>query len=210
MIDLYTWTTPNGWKASIALEEMGLDYTVHPVNLGEGAQHEADFTAISPNGRIPAIVDRDAEGGPLTLMESGAILVYLAEKSGKFLPPSGAARAKTLEWLMWQMGGVGPMAGQAYFFKTSAPDPIPYAIERYTNETLRLLSVLDKQLGRSGYGSGGDYSIADMALYPWVAAMMPVFEEWGVAVPPLPNLRTWLETVGARPAVQKGMALPAV
>jgi len=209
MIDLYTWTTPNGRKASIMLEECGLDYTVHPVNISKNEQFAPAFLKISPNNRIPAIVDNDAEGGPLSVFESGAILIYLAEKTGKFLAPKGAQRAKALEWLMWQMGGVGPMFGQLFHFM-NAPEKIPYAINRYQNEAARLTAILDKRLGEAAY-LGGDYSIADIITYPWVA---PAFEMIAAAKPDVvgegANVRRWLKAVGERPAVVRGMAVPKV
>ncbi len=209
MIDLYTWTTPNGRKVSIMLEECGLDYKVHPVNISKNEQFEPAFLKISPNNRIPAIVDNDAEGGPLSVFESGAILIYLAEKTGKFLAPKGAQRAKSLEWLMWQMGGVGPMFGQLFHFMNAA-EKIPYAINRYQNEAARLTGILEKRLGEAQY-LGGDYSIADMITYPWIA---PAFETIAAAKPDVvgdgANVRRWLSEVGARPAVQRGMAVPKV
>lgn len=210
MIDLYTWTTPNGRKVSIMLEEVGLPYEVHPINIGKGEQFAPAFLKISPNNRIPAIVDRDGDGGPVSLFESGAILIYLAEKTGKFLAPKGEQRAKALEWLMWQMGGIGPMLGQANHFINAAPEKIPYAIDRYVNEGVRLLKVLDKRLGEAAF-MGGDYSIADIATYPWVSAELPMIEK---SKPELggetANVKRWLEAVGARPAVQRGMAIPKV
>ncbi|MDO8287917.1 MAG: glutathione S-transferase N-terminal domain-containing protein [Parvibaculum sp.] len=209
MIDLYTWTTPNGRKASIMLEECGLPYTVHPVNIGKDEQFAPAFLKISPNNRIPAIVDHDAEDGPLSVFESGAILIYLAEKTGKFLAPKGAQRAKALEWLMWQMGGVGPMLGQLSHFM-NAPEKIPYAINRYQNEAARLMGILDKRLGEAAY-LGGDYSIADIITYPWIA---PAFELIAKAKPDVvgegANVRRWLKAVGERPAVVRGMAIPKV
>ena len=210
MIDLYTWTTPNGRKVSIMLEETGLPYDVHSVNIGKNEQFAPAFLKISPNNRIPAIVDNDADDGPLPVFESGAILIYLAEKTGKFLAAKGAQRAKTLEWLMWQMSGVGPMFGQLNHFANVAPDKIPYAIDRYASEAARLIAVLDKRLGEAQF-LGGDYSIADMITYPWIvpaldliAGMKP--EIAGEAV----NARRWLADVGTRPAVQRGMVLPKV
>lgn len=210
MIDLYTWTTPNGRKVSIMLEEAGLPYEVHPVNIGKDEQFAPSFLKVSPNNRIPAIVDRDADAGPVSVFESGAILVYLAEKTGKFLAPKGEQRAKTLEWLMWQMGGVGPMLGQANHFINTAPEKIPYAIDRYIGEGARLIKVLDKRLGEAAY-MGGDYSIADMATYPWISV---AFELIAQAKPDVvgegANVRRWLDAVGARPAVQRGMDVPKV
>ena len=190
MIDLYTWTTPNGRKVSIMLEEAGLPYEVHPVDIGKDEQFAPSFLKVSPNNRIPAIVDRDADAGPVSVFESGAILVYLAEKTGKFLAPKGEQRAKTLEWLMWQMGGVGPMLGQAYHFINTAPEKIPHAIDRYM---------------------GGDYSIADMATYPWISIAFDLIAQ---AKPDVvgegANVKRWLDAVGTRPAVQRGMDVPKV
>ena len=210
MIDLYTWTTPNGRKVSIMLEETRLPYEVHPVNLGKEEQFAPDFLKLSPNNRIPAIVDRDADSGPVSIFESGAILIYLAEKTGKFLAPKGEQRAKTLEWLMWQMAGVGPMLGQANHFINTAPEQIPYAIDRYVGEAARLIKVLDKRLGESQF-MGGDYSIADMATYPWLKVAFDLIAQ---AKPDVvgegANVRRWLEEVGARPAVQRGMDVPKV
>lgn len=210
MIDLYTWTTPNGRKVSIMLEETGLPYEVHPINIGKNEQFAPDFLKISPNNRIPAIVDHDADSGPVSIFESGAILIYLAEKTGKFLAPKGEQRAKTLEWLMWQMGGVGPMFGQANHFLNAAPEKLPYAINRYLDEAARLLKVLDKRLGEAAF-MGGDYSIADMATYPWVKAAFPLIAPAKAdVVGEAANVKRWLDTVGARPAVQRGMEVPKV
>ena len=207
MIDLYTWTTPNGRKVSVMLEECGLPYTVHPVNIRENAQFAPAFMQISPNSKIPAIVDRETG---VSVFESGAILIYLAEKSGKFLPTQQPARAKTLEWLMWQMAGVGPMLGQASHFANVAPEKIPYAIERFLGESARLLKVLDDQLGRTAFVAG-DYSIADMALYPWVQAGFGLIKG---AKPDVvgegAHITRWLDAIGARPAVVRGMAVPQV
>jgi GST-like protein len=209
MIDLYTWTTPNGRKVSIMLEECGLPYTVHPVNFGNNEQFTPEFLAINPNNRIPAIVDQEGDGGPLAVFESGAILIYLAEKTGKFLAPKGRQRAVALEWLMWQMAGIGPMFGQLFHFMTAAPEKLPYAIERYTNEAGRLVKVLETRLGEAQY-MGGDYSIADMVTYPWLA---PAIDLIAGAKPDVvgeaPNIRRWLAEVGARPAVQRGMKVPS-
>ncbi|MAM93844.1 glutathione S-transferase N-terminal domain-containing protein [Parvibaculum sp.] len=210
MIDLYTWTTPNGRKVSIMLEEAGLPYEVHAINIGKGEQFAPAFLKISPNNRIPAMVDRDADSGPVAVFESGAILIYLAEKTGKFLAPKGEQRAKTLEWLMWQMGGVGPMLGQANHFINTAPEKIPYAMDRYIGEAARLIKVLDKRLGEANY-MAGDYSIADMATYPWISIAFDLIRQ---AKPDVvgegANVKRWLDTVGARPAVQRGMAVPEV
>jgi GSH-dependent disulfide-bond oxidoreductase len=201
MIDLYTASTPNGWKASIALEELALPYTVHRIELQKGEQKQPAFLAINPNGRIPAIVDRDV--GDLAVFESGAILIYLAEKAGALLPTDVAGRSRAIQWLMFQMGGVGPMMGQANVFFRYAPERIPYAIERYQRETRRLLEVLDGQLARHEY-LAGDYSIADIANWAWVST-----HDWsGVSLDGLPHLVRWLEAVGQRPAVQRGRAVP--
>ncbi len=202
MIDLYTAATPNGWKASIALEEMAVPYTLHALRLDKLEQKEPAFLAINPNGRIPAIVDRDA--GDFAVFESGAILLYLAEKTGKFLPADAKGRSRVVQWLMFQMGGVGPMQGQANVFFRYAPEKIPFAISRYQNETRRLYEVLDRRLGEAEF-LAGDYSIADMATWPWVS-----IHEWaGVAIDGLDRLQRWIKTVGERPAVQRGRAVPA-
>jgi glutathione S-transferase len=202
MIDLYTAPTPNGWKASIALEELGLAYRVHPINLGKLEQKEPWFLAINPNGRIPAIVDR--ENGDFAVFESGAILVYLAERNGKLIPTDAKGRSLVMQWLMFQMSGVGPMQGQANVFFRYAPEKIQYAIERYQNETRRLYGVLDARLKDAQY-LAGDYSIADIATWPWVS-----IHAWaGVSLDGLGHLARWLEEVGKRPAVQKGRAVPA-
>ena len=202
MIDLYTSPTPNGWKASIMLEETGLEYEVKPVALGKLEQKEPAFLAINPNGRIPAIVDRDEAN--LRIFESGAILVYLAEKTGQFLPTDVRARAEVMSWLMFQMGGVGPMQGQANVFFRYAPEKIPFAIDRYQNETKRLYAVLDTQLATNEYICGSDYTIADIATHPWVA-----LHGWaGVDVSDLPNLQRWIHAIAERPAVQRGRAVP--
>lgn len=193
MIELYAFGTPNGKKIPIALEEMGLAYEVHKVDITKGEQTRPEFLDISPNGRIPAIIDRD---NGLKLFESGAILIYLAEKSGKLLPTDVVQRAEVISWLMWQMGGVGPMFGQLGHFKKFAPEKIPYAIERYTKETERLRGVLEKRLEGREYVCGA-YSIADIALYPWLA----VYEMQGLTLDGLPNVSRWLDTIKARPAV---------
>jgi GST-like protein len=203
MIDLYTFGTPNGKKANIMLEEVGLPYELHVVDIRKGDQHKPEFLAINPNGRIPAIVDRDAEGGPLAVFESGAICIYLAEKTGKLLPPRGRARYEAIEWVMFQMAGVGPMFGQYGHFATFAPEKIPYAIERYSKESLRLLGVLDGRLRDHDY-LAGEYSIADVCTYPWVAGMQDRLPGAGGFA----HVNAWLSRVGARPAVQKGMSLP--
>jgi GST-like protein len=204
MLDLYAWPTPNGYKVSIMLEEIGLPYNVIPVNIGAGEQFAPDFLKISPNNRMPAIVDHDAPGGPLSIFESGAILQYLAEKSGRFWPVEPHKRYKVAEWLMWQMGGLGPMLGQAGHFRRFAPEPIPYAIDRYSNEARRLFGVLDRQLGNREY-IADEYSIADMASYPWSLA----FKLLEIPVDDFPHLVRWQATMAARPAVEAGMKLLA-
>ena len=202
MIDLYTWTTPNGRKVSIALEEFGLPYTVHPVDIGKDEQFKPEFLKISPNNRIPAIVDRDTG---ISLMESGAILIYLGDKTGKFLPREGEPRYRVIEWLMWQMGGPGPMFGQVHHFVRAAPEPVPYAIQRYSQETRRLYGVLNGHLQARQY-LAAEYSVADMATYPWVAR-----HEWHkVDLNDFPAVKRWFDLVGARPAVQRGMQVPLI
>jgi GST-like protein len=207
MIDLYTWPTPNGHKASVMLEETGLDYRVHPVDIANGEQFAADYVTINPNGKIPTIVDQDGPGGgPFAVFESGAILIYLAEKTGRLLSADPRHRSQAIQWLMFQVGGIGPMFGQAQHFRRFAPQPLPYAIQRYSTEAARLYGVLDKRLAASEFLAEGDYSIADIASYPWVAR-----HEWqGVALADYPNVRRWIETVGQRPAVQRGMQVPDV
>ncbi len=201
MIDLYTWSTPNGRKVSIALEEMGLPYTVHAVPLASGVQKEPAFVALNPNGRIPVIVDHDADG--FAVFESGAILLYLAEKTGRFLPTETKARSVVVQWLMWQMGGLGPMQGQANVFLRYFPERIQPAIDRYQNETRRLYGVMDARLA-DGPWLAAEYSIADIACYPWVAQ-----HEWsGIDLAPFTHLSRWYEAVGARPAVARGMRVP--
>jgi len=204
MIELYTWTTPNGRKVSIMLEETGLPYNVHPVDIGKGEQFRPDFVAINPNSKIPAIIDSDGPGGaPLAVFESGAILIYLAEKTGKLLPRDPVARIAALQWLMFQMGGVGPMFGQAHHFLRAAPEPVPYGIERYTKETRRLYGVLERRLGEAEY-LAGDYSIADIATFPWVAR-----HEWHkVELAEFPQVARWYAAIAARPAVARGMRVP--
>jgi len=205
MIDLYTWSTPNGRKVSIMLEECGLPYKVHPVNIGKGEQHTAEFLAINPNNRIPAIVDSEGpDGKPLTLFESGAILIYLAEKMDRFLPHDARKRIITLQWLMFQMGGVGPMFGQAHHFIRNQKEQVPYGIKRYTDETRRLYGVMNKRLGEVPYLAGDEYTIADIATYPWVAR----FEWHKVDLNDFPAVKRWFDAIGKRPAVAKGMAVP--
>jgi len=206
VIDLYTWGTPNGRKISIMLEEVGLPYNVHPINITKDDQFKPDFLKISPNNKIPAIVDPEGpDGKPISLFESGAILIYLAEKTGQLFPEEPRASYDTLQWLMFQMGGVGPMFGQAHHFRRFAPEQIPYAVDRYTNETRRLYGVMDKRLGDADYLAGADYTIADIATYPWAAR-----HEWqGVDLSDFPNVKRWYDAIGARPAAQRGMAVPA-
>jgi GST-like protein len=206
MIDLHYWPTPNGWKISIMLEECGLPYTLKPVNIGRGEQFRPEFLAISPNNRMPAIVDHDPPGGgaPITLFESGAILIYLAEKTGRFLPAYLRGRHATLQWLMWQMGGLGPMAGQNGHFLLYAPEKIPYALDRYAKEVNRLYGVLDAQLARTGrYVAGGEYTIADIAIFPWIRT----HKAQQVALADFPQVRRWYDSVFERPAVRRGLDL---
>ncbi len=200
MIDLYTFTTPNGRKASVMLEEVQLPYNVHKIDITKNDQFTPEYVAINPNSKIPAIVDQDTG---IAVFESGAILIYLAEKTGKFLPTDQKGRFEVLEWLMLQMGGVGPMSGQLNHFKRFAPEKIPYAIQRYEKETLRLYSVLDKQLTNREFICG-DYSIADIATYPWIA----IYEFQELTLDNHPHLKRWVETMQQRPAVQKGMNVP--
>ena len=210
MIDLYTWTTPNGRKISIMLEETELPYRVIPVNIGMGQQFSPEFTAINPNQKIPAIVDHDVAGGPLSVFESGAILFHLAEKTEAFLPSEPRARSQVMQWLMYQMSHVGPIIGQAGHFINQAPEKIPYAIQRFINESLRIVGVLNVALGSAEFLAGA-YSIADMATYPWlVAAWGPFQSMLPEKVAEFRDVQRWLDTVGARPAVQRGMAVPAV
>ena len=210
MIDLYTWTTPNGRKISIMLEETGLQYRVIPVNLGKQEQMAPTYTALNPNQKIPTIVDHDVPGGPLAIFESGAILIHLAEKTGRFLPTDVRARATTMEWLMFQMSHVGPMIGQAGHFSNQAPEKIPYAIQRFIGESVRILKVLETGLSDKEY-LAADYSIADIATYPWVsAAWGPLHSTLPDELGKLSNLSGWLDRMKARPAVQRGMAVPAV
>ena len=207
MIDLYTWRTPNGFKASIMLEEVGLPYEVHPVDLTKGEQLRPEFLAVNPNNKIPAIVDREGPGGsPFTVIESGAILLYLAEKSGRLLPRDPRRRSEAVQWLMWQMGGVGPMFGQYNHFAIYAKEKIPYAIDRYLQESLRLLGVLDGRLARVEY-LAGEYSVADVALFPWVTSSLPrLAEKAAERVAGYRSVHRWLASVGERPAVKKGLA----
>lgn len=205
MIDLHYWTTPNGHKVTIFLEETGLPYRIIPVNIGKGAQFASDFLAIAPNNRIPAIVDHDPAGGgaPVPLFESGAILLYLAEKTGQLIPRDLRGRAQALQWLFWQMAGLGPMAGQNGHFRFAAPEPIPYAITRYTNETNRLYGVLDKRLSEVPFVAGDDYSIADIASYPWVVGHQRQAQE----LDDFPHLKRWFDAIRERPATVRAYDL---
>ena len=205
MIDLYTWTTPNGRKVSIMLEECGLPYNVHKIDIGKGDQFTPEFIAINPNSKIPAIIDSNGpDGKPIALFESGAILVYLAQHYQKFLPPDWHQFYHVFEWLMFQMGGVGPMFGQTHHFLRAAPEPVPYAIDRYKKETDRLYGVMDKELAKRDYLAGNFYSIADIATYPWVAR----YEWHKTDLNQFPNVKRWFEEIGKRPAVQRGMIVP--
>lgn len=204
MIEVYSWATPNGHKVHIMLEECGLPYKVIPVDIGAGDQFKPEFLAISPNNKIPAIVDPDGpEGKPLSLFESGAILLYLASKTGRFLPADLGGRYDVLQWLMFQMGGVGPMLGQAHHFRIYAPEKIEYAINRYTNEAKRLYGVMDKRLAKSKYIAGPAYSIADIAIFPWLRS----WKNQGIAWADYPHLKGWFDEIAARPAVERGVSV---
>ena len=205
MIDLHYCPTPNGWKIAILLEELGIDYHVVPVNIGAGEQFAPDFLAISPNNRIPAIVDHDPEdgGAPLSVFESGAILLYLADKYVRFIPADTRGRSAVIEWLMWQMGGLGPMLGQNGHFKLYAPEKIAYAIERYDREANRLYGVLDRQLEKTGDCVAGEYSIADMAIFPWIVT----HKRQGIEMDRYPHVKAWFAKLRVRPGVARGMAL---
>jgi len=206
MIDVYSWATPNGHKIHIMLEECRLSYRAHPVDIGKGDQFKPEFLAISPNNRIPAMTDSDGpDGKPISLFESGAMLVYLAGKTGKFLGRTDRERFATLQWLMFQMGGVGPMLGQTHHFRIYAPEKIDYAINRYTNETRRLYGVMDKQLGKTAFIAGKSYSIADMAIWPWLRN----WKGQGQDMDEHPHLKRWFESIGERPAVQRGIKVLA-
>jgi GST-like protein len=202
MIEVYSWPTPNGHKVHIMLEECGLAYRAIPVDIGAGDQFKPDFLAISPNNKIPAIVDPDGpDGGPISLFESGAILLYLAAKTGRFLPADVRGRYDALQWLMFQMGGVGPMLGQAHHFRIYAPEKIEYAVNRYTNEARRLYGVMDKRLGESEYIAGAEYGIADIAIFPWLRS----WKNQGIDWADYPRLKRWFDEIAARPAVQRGV-----
>ncbi|PUE16003.1 glutathione S-transferase [Limnohabitans sp. MMS-10A-160] len=206
MIDLYTWPTPNGHKIHIMLEECGLPYKVHAINIGTGDQFKSAFLKISPNNKIPALVDSDGpDGKPIALFESGAILLYLAGKTGKFLPQSDRAKYDVLQWLMFQMGGVGPMLGQAHHFRIYAPEKIEYGINRYTNEAKRLYGVMDKQLKNHDWIAGDEYSVADMAIFPWLRS----WQNQGIDWADYPHLKVWFDRIAERPAVQKAVQVLA-
>ena len=205
MIDLYAWPTPNAYKISIMMEEVGIPYQAIPVNIGQGDQFKPDFLKISPNNKMPAIVDPEGPGGkPFSLFESGAILMYLADKSGQLLPTEMGSRYRVIEWLMFQMGGVGPMLGQANHFRQYAPEQVPYAINRYTNEASRLYGVLDRRLSAVEY-LAGEYSIADIATFPWLRG----YANQGQDLNDYPQVKRWFEAIDQRPAVQKGLLLMA-
>jgi len=206
MIDLYSWPTPNGHKIHVMLEECGLPYRVHSVNISANEQFKPEFLAISPNNKIPAMVDSEGpDGKPISVFESGAMLVYLAGKTGRFMGKTDRARYETLQWLMFQMGGLGPMLGQAHHFRFYAPEKVPYAIERYTQEAKRLYGVLDKRLSQSRYLAGRDYTIADMAVFPWLRT----WERQGVQMSDYPAVQKWFDAIAARPAVKRGVQVLA-
>ena len=207
MIDLYSWATPNGHKVHIMLEECGLPYRVHAVNIGAGEQFQPKFLAISPNNKIPALVDSDGpDGKPISLFESGAILLYLAGKTGRFLPASTRGRYEALQWLMFQMAGVGTMLGQAHHFRIYAPEKIDYAVNRYTNEAKRLYGVMDRQIARTGaYIAGGEYTIADIAIFPWLRS----WQNQGIDWADYPALKVWFDRIAERPAVRRGVEVLA-
>ncbi len=206
MIDIWTWPTPNGQKVHIAVEELGLPYTIIAVNIAKGEQFKPEFLALNPNHRIPVIVDNDGPSGRQVVFESGAILIYLAEKVGRLIPSDPGARYACLQWLMFQMGGIGPMFGQLNHFATYAPEKIPYAIDRYQNEALRLVRVMERRLSQADYLAGRDYSIADIATFPWIrsAARRDLLK-----LDETPSVARWLDTIGARPGVERGLAIMA-
>ena len=206
MIELYTWPTPNGHKIHIMLEETGLPYRVHPINIGAGDQFKPEFLKISPNNKMPAMIDSDGpDGKPISMFESGAMLIYLASKTGKFLPENLRDRWSTLQWLMFQMGNVGPMLGQAHHFLAYAPEKIPYAMQRYAKEANRLYGVMDRRLAESKFIACDEYTIADMAIMPWLRS----YERQNVNMDEYPHVRKWFDGIGARPAVQRGLAVLA-
>ena len=205
MIDLYTWPSPNGHKVHIMLEEVGLEYRVHPININEGDQFDPEFLAISPNNKMPAIVDQDGpDGKPYSLFESGAILMYLADKTGRLMPTDMAGRYNVVQWLIFQMSSIGPLLGQTHHFRVYAPEPIPYAVDRYTREAGRLYGVMDRRLAESEF-LAGEYSIADIACFPWLRRP----ERQGQRHEDFPNLKRWFDTIAARPAVQRGVEVLA-
>ena len=206
MIELFSWPTPNGHKCHIMLEECGLPYTAKPIDIGKGDQFTADFLRISPNNKIPALIDSDGpDGKPIALFESGAILQYLADKTGRFGGDTARQKYTVLQWLMFQMGGFGPMLGQAHHFRIYAPEPVPYAIERYTNEAKRLYGVIDKQLGQSAYLAGDEYSIADIAVFPWTRS----WQNQGIDLEDFKNVKRWFDAINKRPSVQRGVKVLA-
>ena len=206
MIDVYTWPTPNGHKVHIMLEECGLPYRALPINIGKGDQFQPDVLKISPNNKIPAIIDPEGpDGQPISVFESGAILLFLAEKTGRFMPAGVRGRYDVLQWLMFQMGGVGPMLGQAHHFRVYAPEKVPYAIDRYTNEARRLYGVMDRQLQSHDYIAGNEYTIADIAIFPWLRS----WQNQGIDWADFPTLKAWFDRIGERPAVQRGVQVLA-
>jgi GST-like protein len=206
MIEVFSWATPNGHKVHIMLEECGLPYRAIPIDIGRGDQFKPEFLAISPNNKIPALVDPEGpDGRPISLFESGAILLYLAAKTGKFLPPTDREKYEVLQWLMFQMGGVGPMLGQNHHFRQYAPEKLDYAVNRYTNEARRLYGVIDRQLSKTPYLAGNEYSIADIATFPWLRN----WKNQGMVLSDYPHLKKWFEEVAARPAVQRGVQVLA-
>ena len=206
MIDVFSWPTPNGHKVHIMLEECGLAYRALPINIGAGDQFKPDFLKISPNNKIPAITDPEGpDGKPISLFESGAILVYLAAKTGKFMPASDRAKYEVLEWLMFQMGSVGPMLGQAHHFRMYAPEKIPYAIDRYSNEAKRIYGVIDRRLAQSAWLAGSEYTIADIATFPWLRS----WHNQGIVLAEYPHLEAWFNKIAGRPAVQRGVKVLA-
>lgn len=203
MYDIYNWPTSNGRKINIMVEELQVDYKIHPIAIGKNDQFTPEFTALNPNQKIPAVIDQDGPGGkPYTLFESGAILMYMAEKHGKFMPTEMAARYETIQWLMFQMGGVGPMFGQTHHFRRAAPEKVPYGIERYTKETRRLWGVMNDRLEGNDWFANNEYSIVDIAIFPWTMR----YEWQGVALDEFPNMKRWYEAMEARPGVQRGLA----
>jgi GSH-dependent disulfide-bond oxidoreductase len=206
VIEVFSWPTPNGHKVHIMLEETGLPYRAVPVDIGAGEQFTPRFLAVSPNNKIPAIVDPDGpDGAPISLFESGAILIYLAGKTGRLMPDSVRAKYEVLQWLMFQMGSVGPMLGQAHHFRLYAPEKLPYAIDRYTNEARRIYGVIDRQLAKSKFIAGKSYSIADIAIFPWLRS----WENQGITLTDFPHLKAWFDAIAARPAVQRGVKVLA-